>query len=481
MVVKPDVDENGELKVKPSIVTVQGKVVMDSYRIISFNNRPMILDDEPFPHFRPLTKERFDRMAHNLLNGPTRSRVSDVFANVSNTAPDLSHNSHLILFGQRDQLVDERHRAVVWDCKELSVIGYTPDECIWRSPFPQLKPTENKGPVEFIMQLAGGDRGLYDDIMQSIAPMIMDTKPDGVIWWIGAGANGKSTLMDALYCIFPNQLSSLTVKSITDERDTPNLNGNLANIVKESSEGRIDDTEKYKSIGTHEDLTVHRFHSQEPLTVKGNMHHIFSGNSIPVFNDKGYSARRRTYIIPFTQEFASDPTFEERTFRPEFFSHLIGEMCKYAVQLRDQGYRYKWSTKTTGAKLDYDTEANTAENYVSELVDEGVVGFDNFSSVRIDYENWCREEGQVPLGVQNMRRAVLAAGFERLSVRQGDGTGKAYRLPNFGESILDKLSMSRPGLYTYPGFVRAQPVEVPKFEAETAEKEEVKSIIGDKW
>ena len=470
----PDTGDNGA---KPSIVTMQGQQILQLYRIISFNNRPMILDEVRYPHYVPLTKERFDRMAHNMLNGPTRSRVSDVFANVINTAPDLSHNSHLILFGQREMVLDQECRAVVWDSRALAVIGYTPEDCVWRSPFPQLKPAEDTEPIEFIMQLAGGDEGLYDDIMQSLAPMIMDRKPDGVIWWIGAGANGKSTLMDALYLLFPGQLSSLTIKKITDERDTPNLNGNLANIVKESSEGRIDDTEKYKSIGTHEDLTVHRFHSQEPLTVKGNMHHIFSGNLIPVFNDKGYSARRRTYIIPFTQEFVSDPTFEERTFTPEFFSHLIAEMCKYAVRLRDQGYRYKWSDKTTGAKLDYDTEANTAENYVSELINDGVVGFDNFSSVRIDYENWCREEGQVPLGVGNMRRAILGAGFERMSVRLPNTVTKAYRLPNFREDDLQVLSMGRPGLYTVPGFSKCQPVETPNFDPQPFST----SIIGDKW
>lgn len=476
---QPRVDEEGEVVVKPSALQLQTDTILEHYTIIRFRNRPMYMVPEPFEHYIPLTRERFENIAYNLIQPiPTRSRVGDCFDAIKNRAMDMTHNQHLILFGQRSDTISEDYRATVWDCDTLSATGYEPERCVWRSPYPQLKSSKATKPVEFIMQLAGGDQGLYDDIMQSMAPMIMTRKPDGVVWWIGDGANGKSTLMDALYRIFPGQLASLTVRSLADGRDAPALNGQLANIVKESSEGRIDDTESYKAIGTHEDFSVHTFNKQDPTTILGNMHHIFSGNSIPIFNDKGFSARRRTFIIPFGQQFESDPTFEERTFTPEFFSHLITEMCNYAKRIREQGYRYKWSVRTLAAKADYDTSANTAENYVKELVEtDGVIGFDNFGSVRIDYENWCREEGQVPLGAQNMRRAIMAAGFERISVRSGEVTTKGYRLPNIKEADTQQLGLGRPGLYTVPGFQAPKPVEVPNFEG----PEPASSIIGNKW
>lgn len=465
--------------VKQSVLQVQTDTILQYYTVIRFRNRPLYMVDEPFPHYIPLTKERFDNIAYNLLQPlPTRSRVGDCYDAIKNRAEDFSHNQHLILFGRRETTTDPAHRAIVWNTDTLSVQGYEPDLCVWRSPYPQLHPSKATERLEFIMQLAGGNEGLYDDIMQSIAPLVMSKKPDGVIWWVGAGANGKSTLMDALYRIFPGQLASLTVKSLTDQRDAPSLNGQLANIVKESSEGRIDDTEVYKAIGTHEDFSVHTFNKQDPTTILGNMHHIFSGNSIPIFNDKGYSARRRTFIIPFGQEFKSDPNFEEKTFTPEFFSALITEICKYAVRLRDQGYNYHWSARTTAAKADYDTSANTAENYTAELIEDGVVGFDNFGNVRNDYENWCRDEGQVPLGIQNMRRALMTAGFERLSVRLGDVTTKAYRLPGFKEAELQRLSVGRPGLFTIPGFQPKQKAPEP---ANFDGAQPSSSIIGSKW
>jgi hypothetical protein len=440
---------------KPSLVIAASLAVASQYRIARFRGRAMLLEEEPYPHFVPLHKERFDRIAYPILGGLSRSKMSDIFSYLANTVEDLSPFDRYILFGSGTS------NPQIWDTQELRFDpDVDPEQAIWRSPYAAATPAQpaDHPRSSFVTSLAGGDEELYDDIMQSLAPLVMGAKPDGVIWWVGDGANGKSTLMDAIYKIFPGQLSSITVKRLTDGRDTPSLNGTLANVVKESSEGRIDDTEIYKAIGTHEDFRVHKFHSQDDITIRGNLHHIFSANTIPVFNDKGWSARRRTFVVPFTQRFESDPTFERRTFTPEMFGDLIAEMCRYAVRLHEQGYRYKWSAITLGAKEEYDTEANSAEEYAKALIAEGVVGFDNFTPVRQDYDNWCADHGYVALGVGNLRRAVQSAGFERISYAQENGKiGKHYRLRTVGAGDLAPLSVGRPGLYTVPGFAPEEP------------------------
>lgn len=465
---------------KVSVVSISAMQVSGQVRVARFRGRPMVLEEDPYPHFVPLHKERFDRIAYPILGGVSRSRMSDVFAYLGNTAEDLSVNDRYVLFGLGDS-----DSTVVWDMETLEFIdGVDHDSAIWRSPYGPV-PRESKR-LKFVMQLAGNDEGLYDDIMQSLAPLVMQKKPDGVIWWVGDGANGKSTLMDAIYKIFPGQLSSINVKRLSDSRDTPSLNGTLANIVKESSEGRIDDTEIYKSIGTHENFRVHKFHSQDDVEIRGNIHHIFSANAIPTFNDKGYSARRRTFIVPFTQRFESDPDFEDRTFTPEMFGSLVQEMCYYAQKIRDQGYKYKWSATTLAAKGEYDMDANNAEEYAKHIISEGVVAFDSFDPLRTDYENWCADESYVPLGAGNFRRAVLALGFDRVSHRGDGGIGKIYKLDNVRDVPLQALGMGRPGLYSTPGFQPEPTIEektaVPDFEEPIEEVEEVKpSILDGKW
>lgn len=486
---------------KKSMVVAASDAVRSEQEVVRFRGRAMILDTRTFPHYKPLHKDKFEEIAYPILGGITRSKMSDIFAYLCNTARDVSEYEDYILFGsaafkenEDGQLVQDNHSpdgiTGVWDMDELrlkTLAEIPADNTIWRSPYARVPTSE---PLEFVMQLAGGDQGLYDDIMQSLAPIIMRRKPDGAIWWVGDGANGKSTLMDALYQIFPDQFSSITVKRLEDGRDTPSLNGTLANIVKESSEGRVDDTEIYKAIGTHENFRVHKFHSQDDIEVRGNLHHIFSANAVPVFNDKQHSARRRTFIIPFLQQFPSDPTFEQRTFTPEFFGKLISEMIKYAVRLRAQGYKYKWSGTTTETKLDYDKATNNAEEFMRELIVSGVVAFTSFIPLQQEYENWCAENGYVPFGRGKLANAAKMTGFQRLTFR-ADNAGanqKHYRLPTVQASDLVLYRLGKPGLFTVPGFRRddlvSEDAELTTTETTTLpppEQQDISSILKGGW
>lgn len=483
-----------EAEIPFTVVQKNTQTVAEQYRVIRFRGRGMIQVYEPYPHFVPLHKENFDRIAYPLLGGVSRSRMNDCFSYLVNTAEDLTANEHLILLGSTEPGDDGKAKnlaadglTTVWDMNDLTISPEPPSRCVWRSPYAKVVPPKDddgkRVPIKWIMDLAADDRDVYDDIMQSMAPIIMSRKPDGVVWWVGDGANGKSTLMDALYRLFPGQLSSITVKRLTDGRDTPSLNGTLANIVKESSEGRIDDTEIYKSIGTHENFRVHKFHSQDDIEIRGNLHHIFSANTIPSFNDKGYSARRRTIVIKFTQRFESNPLFEQTVFTPEMFGQLLMELAIYANQIKRQGYRYKWSAKTLAAQADYGAEASNAEEYAKHIIDAGVVAFDSFNPVRVDYENWCADEGYVPLGVGNLRRALTALGFERASRRDGESIRSLYTLPNFRTNELQPFGMGRPGMYSVVGFKKQDDdTPPPEFEPpKTDEPPKKKTILKGKW
>lgn len=462
-----DIEETAPPEKKKNIVAANALAVQNQTHIVRFRGRAMVREEWPYPHYRALFKDTFEQIAYPILGGVSRSRISDVYAFINSTAEDVTDNGRYIQFGldevQDDDTWHADAKTRIWDTYELRWVDTsTPIDTIWRSPYGDIE-LEQPGHVKFIMSLAGGDSEIYDDIMQSIAPLIMEKKPDGVIWWVGDGANGKSTLMDALYRIFPGHLASLTVKRLTDGRDAPGLNGMLANVVKESSEGRIDDTELYKAIGTHENFRVHKFHSQDDVEVRGNMHHIFSANTIPTFNDKGYSARRRTFIVPFSQRFESDPGFEERTFTAEMFGQLIDEMARYAIRLREQSYRYKFSATTLAAKMAYDAEANNTEEYAKDLVRNGIVAFDSYQPLNMDYHNWCLDNGFVALGMNNLRRAIQSYGFEKMQPDSKGVASELYLLPTVNHEDLEQVGMTRIGMYTAKGFKR-DPVYSPTAE-----------------
>jgi len=343
-----------------------------------------------------------------------------------------------------------RMGTLVWDTvavdftTEISI-----EDCVYATP---VTPVTNPEPSEFILALAKGSEGVYEDILQTIAPIFLKHKPAGVIWWKGNGSNGKTSLAQVLYDLFPNFIANLTIKQIEDERDAPVLNGMLANVVKESSDGYIQDSKAYKSIGTHEDFPVHKFHSQESISIDGSLHHIFSANNIPTFGDKSDGAKRRTLLIPFDARFSDDPTFIERTFTPGFYTQHLGLFLQYAKKLKEHGYHYQFSARSTQVKDKYDVGTNSTATYLEELFAQNIFGFDNYGTLYMDYENWCIDNGYAVLGRQHLRRATEDSDFHATTVRNDDGSHtKRYVHGEFTFKDLGYIGGFRPGLYRQLG------------------------------
>jgi hypothetical protein len=126
--------------------------------------------------------------------------------------------------------------------------------------------------------------------------------------------------------------------------NTPLLNGALGNVAVDSG-GQITNTQIYKSIGTHEDFSMHRWHSQGGITVRGNVHHIFAADRAPTFYMRNLSIDRRTHTVPFSQANA------QTTPPNDFYGQLLAEMCRYAGIIKQRGYRYEWSGVMPTPKL----------------------------------------------------------------------------------------------------------------------------------
>lgn len=106
-----------------------------------------------------------------------------------------------------------------------------------------LHRTDGDSHRAWLEEVTLGDKELADDIVSALAPVFMYKKPLGAFWFLGSGANGKSSTLKALVAIMGGRrwFTKLTVKQIEDERDLPSMNGMLANICIESNEGYIKD------------------------------------------------------------------------------------------------------------------------------------------------------------------------------------------------------------------------------------------------
>jgi P4 family phage/plasmid primase-like protien len=402
----------GATKEKMTLKQSQAIAVSLKYRIVRFRGAVLYRSDDGW---EPLSYDEFARMCYQVHGaGIRQTQIKDLQHLFFTSSDDLTK------FSQYVAMPDGR----VWDMQRLEFTkAVSHEDCIYTTA---INPTEGVSHRKWLEEVTLGDKDLADDIIKAIAPIFMAKKPFGVFWFLGNGANGKSTTLKALYAIFGSKapythnrwFSQLTVKQIEDERDMPMINGKLGNVCLESNDGHVKDTGGYKNLAEHSTFSVHKFNSQDGSVVDGNVHTIFNANNIPTFADKTQGVRRRTFTIPFKASFPQDGSFDEKLFaKKEFLSDLLGEILRTTIGIKKAGYNYDFSDQTLKAKEDYDEEVNTAETYFEELLATDIWGFTNFTDLTRDYQKWCDERSYTALGKKAIAHAAKIIGYERRSFK----------------------------------------------------------------
>lgn len=419
---------------KMSLKQSQAQKIANKYRIVRFRGAVLYRADDGW---EPLSFDEFARICYIVHGvGIRQTQIKDLQHLFFTSSPDLTKYAHYIA------MPDGR----VWDMKKLKFTDdVSSEDCIYTTA---VIPGQGSSHRKWLEEVTLKDKSLADDIIKAMAPVFMAKKPFGIFWFLGNGANGKSTALKSLYAIFGSEapythnrwFSQLTVKQIEDERDTPMVNGKLGNVCLESNDGHIKDTGGYKNLAEHSTFSVHRFNSQDGVQVDGNVHTIFNANNIPTFADKTQGVRRRTFTIPFKASFLQDSTFDEKLFAKEnFLPDLLGEILATTVKIKEAGYSYQFSDQTLKAKEDYDEEVNTAETYFEELLRTEVWGFTNFTDLSKDYQKWCDERSYTPLGKKSVAHAAKIVGYERRSFKLDGNLMTRYVCNDWDPSELTDL------------------------------------------
>lgn len=408
-----DVEVRESTEKKMTLKAAQALAIHTKYRIVRFRGAVLYRSSTGW---EPLSSDEFARICYDIHGaGIRQTQIKDLQHLFFTSSDDLTKYAHYIA------MPDGR----VWDMKALEFTNkVSAEDCVYTTA---VSPTEGNSHRKWLEEVTLGDKALADDIIQALAPIFMHKKPFGVFWFLGNGANGKSTTLKSLYAIFGSEapythnrwFSQLTVKQIEDERDTPMINGKLGNVCLESNDGHVKDTGGYKNLAEHSTFNVHKFNSQDGVQIDGNVHTIFNANNIPTFADKTQGVRRRTFTIPFKASFPQDSSFDEKLFSTEgFLSDLLGEILLTTNKLKKNGYNYKFSEKTLKAKEDYDEEVNTAETYFEELIHTEIWGFTNFTDLTRDYQKWCDERSYTALGKKSIAQAAKVVGYRRQSFKK---------------------------------------------------------------
>ena len=173
-----------------------------------------------------------------------------------------------------------------------------------------VAPKESGGDVfnPFLRQITSGDDSLMEFLQVLLGSILSGAvERHWIAFFIGNGANGKSTLMDAIKWLLGDyaiQAKSETLMSQMQysrnaNPDIVRFRGKRLVLASEISKGAYLDDEKVKSLTGDATITARNLYSSEiefPRTHK----HIVLGNSTPRTREIGDSMGRRIIIVPFT-------------------------------------------------------------------------------------------------------------------------------------------------------------------------------------
>lgn len=245
----------------------------------------------------------------------------------------------------------------------------------------------------------------------------------------GDGSNGKSTLLDLINELLGEEnISSVSLKDLSDRFKTFQLDGKLANIGDDISNEYIPDNSTFKKLVTGEKVNVER-KGKDPYDFRNYSKLIFSANELPRINDLSGGLKRRLVFIPFNAKFSKldsdyDPFIKDKITTPAALEYLL----KIAI---DGLYRILNNNSITYSKACDQVwdEYEAINNPVVSFIDDHKIENESVNDVYRQYSVWCHESGLKPLSKIIFGKEVRKQGYNSNKQVKIDGkVTKIYTL-----------------------------------------------------
>ena len=230
----------------------------------------------------------------------------------------------------------------------------------------------------------------------------------------GEGANGKSTLLDALKDLLGvENIASLDLKELGDRFKTAELFGKLANIGDDIGSDYIANVATFRKLVTGQRVSAEK-KGQDPFEFDSYAKLLFSANAIPRLgrSKESYSIMRRLVIVPFDAKFTAD----DPDFRPNIRYELREpEVMEYMIRLGLEGLKRALKNKsfTKSKDVDQALESYRIENnpilaFVEEVGADAVEN-EPVGEVYFRYNEFCTRNRFEPLNRIEFSRQISKA------------------------------------------------------------------------
>ncbi len=200
----------------------------------------------------------------------------------------------------------------LYSLKDDSFTDFTPDVVITNKiPWP-YNPAAHSDLLDQMLDNIACGRGEIRALMEEMVGSTFyrsNTLAGGKAFILtGEGANGKSTLLDALkYLLGRENYVCLDLKELGERFKPTELFGKLANIGDDIGSDYISNVSVFRKLTTGQEVNVER-KGETPFDIESYAKLLFSANAIPRLgrSKESFSIMRRLVIVPFDAKFTPD-------------------------------------------------------------------------------------------------------------------------------------------------------------------------------
>ncbi|MEB7801492.1 phage/plasmid primase, P4 family [Staphylococcus xylosus] len=285
---------------------------------------------------------------------------------------------------------------------------------------------------EYLSNLTDNDED-YKKLIGEILGYTLETKADRIrllakfFIFVGKGGEGKGTLLQIIREILgSNNVSSLSMKNMSDSTYFPALKGMLANLGDDLEDEAInnDQMKKIKNITTADDLTMREMYKKaENIKLKTTL--IFTSNHMLKSFEKGESFKRRIIWCPmFNKPKKADDQFVNKITTDEALEYWVKIMVEGYMRLYKNG-KFSSSEKIEEYNEKYHEENDNTIQFCDDHNISDFIGF-RAGEIKEQYESWCNEEDQKPASKKRLHE-TLKDKFN-IELKTTSRNGKSVRL-----------------------------------------------------
>jgi putative DNA primase/helicase len=301
----------------------------------------------------------------------------------------------------------------------------------------ELNPKAKSPMFDKYLQTVLPNKKYQDVIFKYVASCFSDVKLEKMLCLYGAGANGKSVLLDIIKGVLGStncsfvQIDSLATEGQRGQNSRTLLHNKLINISYEAKFNRIDFS-IFKMLASREPVEA-RYMYGNPFFMENYARIIYSVNSLPTHLESTAGMFRRLLIVPF------EATIAVKDQDKRLAQHIVAEEAPGVLNYILDAMKSFNKTEDIGVpeeltKIveDLETETDNVKLWLGEAgyrVDNKTphVKLPNLKDVYFEYKDYCEEAGVTGvLGRTTFIRRLNRFGIN--TVKAGKGTESATRV-----------------------------------------------------